>query len=112
MQWGIMLDGEVVPAHGKPKKKPRVEVARDGNVVRMRVKLPQPAPMVAFVYSDSDDGRSQERLISTSSLEFGKNHTLGRTRRVAHEDALCRLEDSKLVVRRRRAHTTKPLVKW
>jgi hypothetical protein len=32
---------------------------------------------VTLVYSDSDDGRRQERLIATSALEFGHAWTLG-----------------------------------
>lgn len=112
VQWGIMLDGEVIAAHAKPQQKPTVEVVRDRNIVRMLVKLPKAAPMLTFVYSDSDDGKSQERLIATSELKFGKNYTLGRTRPVAREDAICRVEDSKLTIRRTAAPSAQPLVKW
>jgi hypothetical protein len=85
-QWGIRVtDGRVFPAFGNPDTNPKVEIARAGNKVRVKISLP-PAdrerqklvePRVTLVYSDSDDGVSQERLIATSTLQHGKGWSLG-----------------------------------
>jgi hypothetical protein len=80
-QWGIRIrDGGVFSAFGSPEEKPAVEVARDGKAVRLRVRFaPQTLANRRFtaVYSDSDDGVHQKRLIATSRLEYGNWWTLG-----------------------------------
>lgn len=80
-QWGIrVLDGKVFPGFGDPSAAPRAEVQRAGDVVRLKIEM-QGTMAGAFtvVYSDSDDGRHQKRLIATSALEYGKWWTFGET---------------------------------
>lgn len=92
-QWGIRLaDGKIFPAHGKPG--PLVaEVHRlDDRVVRLRIELPAHEAF-AVVYSDGDDGRTQERLLATSRLAFGDGRSLGTARRIPSEVATCELHD-------------------
>ena len=80
-QWGIRVtDGEVFAGFGAPTAMPRVEVARAGNVIRLRVTFEAdtlPGPWFTAVYSDSDDGVRQKRLIATSALVFGQWWTFG-----------------------------------
>ena len=82
LQWGIRVtDGQVFAGFGSPAAAPKVEVARaDARTVRLRVRFDPntlPGPRFTLVYSDSDDGVHQERLIATSPLAFGKWWTLG-----------------------------------
>jgi hypothetical protein len=59
---------------------PRVEVARAGQAIRLRVTFDAdtlPGPWFTAVYSDSDDGMRQKRLIATSALVFGQWWTFG-----------------------------------
>jgi len=80
VQWGIrVLDGKVFPGFGSPPSTPAVEVQRNGRTVRLKIGLPDATLRGRFtvVYSDSDDGVRQKRLIATSELEFGKWWTLG-----------------------------------
>jgi hypothetical protein len=44
---------------------------------------------ITVVYSDSDDGEAQERLIATSPLKFGRNETLGEITDVPESAARC-----------------------
>ena len=81
LQWGIgVADGQVFPGFGPPAAMPKVEIARanerpsDSGCASRR---PLPGPRFTLVYSDSDDGSHQERLIATSQLVFGKWWTLG-----------------------------------
>jgi len=80
-QWGVrVLDGAVFPGFGNPEVAPRVEVHRAGNVVRLKLDLEGAIGATAsltIVYSDSDDGRHQKRLIATSELSYGKWWTFG-----------------------------------
>lgn len=81
LQWGIRIrDGAVFPAFGAPEDKPAVEVARAGKAVRLKLTFaPETLTNRPFtaVYRDSDDGVHQNRLIATSTLEYGKWWTLG-----------------------------------
>jgi hypothetical protein len=82
-QWGVMLDGSVKPGAGHPPVAPTVEVATVeagpwGKGVRFRVRLPAHLEAVSVVYSDSDDGLTQKRLIGTSRVRFGDAASLGR----------------------------------
>jgi hypothetical protein len=82
-QWGVMLDGAVHPGAGRPPGAPVVAVAEvdtrwQGKVRRFRIELPGNVDAVTVVYSDSDDGVSQKRLIATSRLRFGDAASLGK----------------------------------
>ncbi|MDX9724241.1 MAG: hypothetical protein RBU37_26065 [Myxococcota bacterium] len=82
-QWGIMMDGTVHAAHGKPETSPTVEasVVKDGPV-RLRIKLPSAFDALTVVLSDGDDGKTQERLLASSRLVFGEAQSLGQVYRL------------------------------
>jgi hypothetical protein len=85
-QWGVMLDGAIHPGAGHPPAAPIVEVAELdtrswGKVRRFRIELPKTVDAVTVVYSDSDDGLTQKRLIGTSRLRFGDAASLGAIER-------------------------------
>lgn len=81
-QWGIRLsDGQVFPAEGKPDPLTAEVLKIDDQHVQIRVVLPK-APdsdndWITVVYSDSDDGKTQERMIASSAVEHAKSWTLG-----------------------------------
>jgi hypothetical protein len=82
LQWGIRVaDGQVFPGFGPPTAMPKVEITRaNDKTIRLRVTFDAnslPGPRFTLVYSDSDDGTHQKRLIATSKLVFGKWWTLG-----------------------------------
>jgi hypothetical protein len=82
VQWGIRVtDGQVFAGAGPPATTPRVEVARvNDKTIRLRIAFEAnslPGPRFTIVYSDSDDGTHQKRLIGTSQVVFGKWWTLG-----------------------------------
>ena len=92
VQWGVrVLDGAVFPGFGNPAVVPRVEVHRAGNVVRLKLDLEGAigaSASLTIVYSDSDDGRHQKRLIATSELSYGKWWTFGEAP-AAQDGASC-----------------------
>ena len=106
LQWGIRIrDGAVFPGFGAPESTPAVEIARvakDAGTVRLKITFATATltdQAFTAVYSDSDDGIHQKRLIATSSLEYGKWWTLG----VPPDDEhvlTCRVERGVLVPRR------------
>ena len=88
LQWGIALDGQVYKAHGAPVASPTVRVTRtDGT--RFRIVLPDEGTGLTVVYSDSDDGARQKRLIATSKLEFGRTWTIGGVTTIGAGRATC-----------------------
>jgi hypothetical protein len=96
-QWAIRVsDGKLFPGYGAPTlaKDPMV-VEHAGN--RFKVELKMPVERVSVVFSDGDDGKSQERLVSTSRLVLGKAWTLGKTWEVPASEAACAVENGKLV---------------
>ena len=101
VQYGIrLIDGTVFPAFGHPKEPLMVERAEDTDaddkpVVRLKIKLPE-FKAITVVYSDSDDGKAQKRLIATSPLKFGKRLTLGGVYEINPKDATCAVKDGKL----------------
>jgi hypothetical protein len=106
-QWGIGLaTGAVLDAHGSPPARPAAEVrwpAEPGEgAVQVRVLLPDlggllgPEPALTVVYSDSDDGMSQERLIATSRLAWGVHRSLGAATPIPADRVRCRLVDDAL----------------
>lgn len=80
VQWALRLDGSVIPAHraaGQPAPAARVVAGGPADRVRLQITLPAAPAGLTVVYSDSDDGRRQERLIATSALRFGDPRSLG-----------------------------------
>lgn len=76
-QWGIdALDGTVHTAFGKPPHALHAERVAIPGGVRFKVKLPPDTRSLAVIYSDSDDGQSQERLLATSTFKFARLHTM------------------------------------
>ncbi|MEZ4323273.1 MAG: hypothetical protein R3F61_37765 [Myxococcota bacterium] len=102
MQWGIGLDGTVFPAHGEPAPL-KAEVVRDGAGARFRISgLPAEIDGITVVYSDSDDGERQERLLATSPVKLGHGETLGGLYTVKPEHAVCTVDGAALTVKETR----------
>lgn len=107
VQYGIDVPSGVVhPAYGNPTSKLPVEVAKDGATIRVKVKLPHSYDAVTVVYSDSDDGKKQKRLIGTSELRFAQTPTLGSFYSIPESSAICELKDALLVPMSTRAFPT------
>ncbi|MCB9678024.1 MAG: hypothetical protein H6737_23190 [Alphaproteobacteria bacterium] len=102
VQWGIGLDGTVYPAHGEPKPV-KAEVVEVEGGVRLRISGLPKFDGLAVVYSDSDDGKTQERLIATSPVRFGHGETLAPTEAIAPDKAVCIVGEKGLVVKETRA---------
>jgi hypothetical protein len=104
VQWGIRLaDGKVFPAYGSPKQKLKVErVELRGpqglEGYRLKVTLPKGFRGVSVVYSDSDAGQKQERMLATSPLKFARPETLNAVRLVLPVEATCGVRDGGLTV--------------
>jgi hypothetical protein len=94
-QWAILSSGEVIKAQGPDTSLPKVEMQRGNKTHEMLaiVRLPEKPARITVVYSDSDNGKSQERLIATSPLVFGNNETLGEIADVPAGAARCALRD-------------------
>jgi hypothetical protein len=104
-QWGIRIaDGRVFPAFGAPAPLGGVEVVRSGRVARARipigdwVKGDDADNALTVVYSDSDDGLHQKRLIATSKVERGQAGTLGSVRAVDPAHATCVIKGKALQI--------------
>jgi hypothetical protein len=112
VQWGIRIaDGATFPAYGSPEPLTGVEVVRRGSVARVKIPF---APgnedqRFALVYSDGDDGKTQERLIATSELTRGRGDTLGGSWTVDPADATCAMKGHALAVVRPVPSRDKPL---
>jgi hypothetical protein len=74
VQWGIDLAGKVFAGFGSPQDSPKIVVKGK----RFKITLPFVPTHLTVVYSDSDDGKTQERLIATSKLIFGEALSLGK----------------------------------
>ncbi len=97
VQWGIgLFEPWVRPGFGDPKSLPAVERAVLPGRVRLKIRLPAAAEGVTVVYSDSDDGRTQGRLIATSALRHGDGASLGRRLPIPADDAVCVVRDGRL----------------
>ncbi len=96
-QWGIdALTGTIHEAYGKPAVKLLAEqVAFDGGV-RFKIALPADTKAVTVIYSDSDDGKTQERLVATSDFEFAKVPTMGTLVDINPERLVCTVADGHL----------------
>ena len=96
-QWGILLDGTVKTGYGQHTASAKAEVYRAKGVgIRMKITLSKPPRAVTFVYSDSDDGKSQERLVATSDLKYGHAATLGRLKPIDAHRGSCRVTKGRL----------------
>lgn len=104
VQWGIRVtDGKVFPAQGSPTQAlavDKVELREADKLVgyRLKVTLPGEFKGVTVVYSDSDTGKKQERLIATSPLVFARPETLNPLREVPPEEATCVVRGTALAV--------------
>ena len=103
-QWAIGLaDGKLYAGHHATADSITVDRATGKDEtgrasVRLRVTLAVPAlDAITVVYSDGDDGKTQERLIATSKLTFAKGQTLGHLRPIATEEAVCEVVAGVLV---------------
>ncbi len=98
-QWGIMLDGQVHTAHGKAPFTPTVEVHQiDAQRYRLRIEVPSDFDALSLVYSDSDDGQRQKRLIATSAVDFGEAYSLGTVFSITDDSPVsCAVVDGALV---------------
>jgi len=82
-QWGIRTsDGSVFRGWGNPSVDPKVErvVLKGmpwGEVVRFRVGFAKAFSSLTVAYSDSDNGKRQKRLISTSRIRLKDPLSLG-----------------------------------
>ena len=113
-QWGIRIsDGQVFPGFGSPEPLAGVEVVRAGRTARARIPvgdwLKQEAELssITVVYSDSDDGLRQKRLIATSTVARGEELSLGHARDIDPSDATCVVKGKALRITRR-PQPTKP----
>jgi len=92
-QWAIRItDGRVFPAMGATTDGPKVQRALGTDkVARLRIELPAGDGIegIALVYSDSDDGKRQKRLIGTSKVKLGWAASLGVLHAIAPEAASC-----------------------
>jgi len=106
-QWGIRIsDGQVFPAFGSPEPLAGVEVVRSGRVARARIPATEwlkgegEAVAVTVVYSDSDDGLRQKRLIATSQIERGQEVSLGHLRDIDPQETTCVVKGKALRISR------------
>jgi hypothetical protein len=96
LQWGIGLGGQVYKGHGRPAADPTVRVARSEHSARFRIGLSGKETGLTVVYSDSDDGVRQKRLIATSNLTFGRPWTVGSVTAIARQRATCVVDGGRL----------------
>lgn len=101
-QWAVRVaDGAVFPAFGDPLSLPTVAERRQagaGRPITLRISFPEPIERIAVVYSDSDDGTRQERLIASSDLHFGDALSLGEVVAIDPLNAWCSVRDGRLDV--------------
>lgn len=100
-QWGIRIaDGKVFAGAEQPDPAAltveRVAASHAAGPTRFKIGLPPGHQAVTVVYSDSDDGRKQERLLATSKLTHGNPFTLGAFTRLPPERVTCRVEGGRL----------------
>lgn len=101
VQWAIMLqEGQVIPAHGDPAVSLTVRRYDLGEgYIRVAIELPEGMGQgITLVYSDSDDGTTQERLIATSDLVYPDAYSLGKTFLVTPQMAVCQVVEGELRV--------------
>jgi hypothetical protein len=100
VQYGIGLDGTLYPGFGDPQggiTAQTVETDVDGrHVVRFKIVFSTPPARITLVYSDSEDGLSQERLLATSRLEYGELVTMGKLAGIPTSMASCEISGDSL----------------
>jgi len=106
-QWGIRIaDGQVFPGFGSPAPLAAIEVLRSGHTARARIPIAdwlkgdRQESSLTVVYSDSDDGLRQKRLIATSQIEHGHVKSLGHIRDVEPDVASCVVKGKTLQIHR------------
>lgn len=97
--WAVLLDdGKAVKGQGSLDGRVSAKVhhvRNEGKInrIRLKVRLPEGVgPLRTIVYSDSDDGTGQERLIATSDVEYGEGMTIGEVKE--YPDMRCDVSDS------------------
>ena len=100
-QWGITLDGKVHPFYGKHPKPPTVEThliptQNGAQIARFKITIPEKYDGLTVVYSDSDDGKSQKRLIATSNVKYRDQFSIGALKDVSPERGGCQEKNTKL----------------
>jgi len=77
--------------------RPTAELEVKGSLVRVRLRLPEGVwQAITVVYSDSDDGVKQERLLATSQFAFPQAATLGVLHPIDPKQATCVVENGAL----------------
>jgi hypothetical protein len=102
-QWAIRIsDGRVFAAMGNPEELPKVQsVFPTGTTGLARLKIRLPASQdgaesgITLVYSDSDDGKRQKRLIATSKVHLSWAATLGAMQEIKVDEATCMVRDDR-----------------
>lgn len=79
-QWFVSIaDGSIHQTYGPKGQAPMVRVlSADTTRRRLRLVFAKRPESFTLIYSDSDDGEGQKRLIGTSRLRFAKVRTLGQ----------------------------------
>jgi len=103
-QWALFpLDSSIIKAAGPDQPAPTVkaqlntESPSGPTPMTFVIDFPERPWKISVVYSDSDDGRSQERLIATSPVKFGDYDTLG-TQIGAPGGTVCSVHGDKLMI--------------
>lgn len=98
VQWAIDVpSGAVRSGQGNRIGRPTAELEVKGSLVRVRLRLPEGVwQAITVVYSDSDDGVKQERLLATSQFAFPQAATLGVLHPIDPKQATCVVENGAL----------------
>ncbi len=96
VQYAVTRRGEVIPASGTATSPPTAEITMLGDIWHIRLKFAEPQGYLSVIYSDSDDGKAQERLIATSDFRYGNGETLGDAYFVDAAGSACEIRDGKL----------------
>ena len=106
-QWGIRIsDAQVFAGFGSPAPLTGIEVVRSGHTARARIPIAEwvkghgEDASLTVVYSDSDDGLRQKRLIATSQIDRGHVISLGHVRNVDPDAATCVIKGRTLTIHR------------
>lgn len=100
-QWGITLDGEVHNFYGKHPKPPTTQTSITQNkngthTARFKITIPAQYDGLTVVYSDSEDGKSQKRLIATSAVKYRDQFSIGAVKNIPPERGSCHIKNNKL----------------
>lgn len=97
-QWVMdVLTGQARAGHNSRFGVPTAEVAKVGQQVRLRVRLPEGSwPGLTLAYADSDDGKFLERTMATSQFVFAQAATLGSLHTLERKMAQCDVVNGEL----------------